>query len=389
MTRAVEFAWQATFPAVVMLTVTHKCQLACAHCYQSKHDSEDLTTDELVALMDELVQLGTLHLVFTGGEALLRKDIFTLIGEARKRAFAVTLFSNGGPINAATARKIRELRVMSVEISLHGSHAATHDGLVGRQGSFERAVRAIELLDDEGVAVQVKSSIVRCNIHEISEVQKLFAARPRVRWSGDMTLFPKDDGTSVMHERATPEMIQKYFAELLSPLAHDDVAQELAPLHKRTDEVALEKSSPCGAGRTVAAVQPNGDVLACIQIPTLPLGNLRQKRFSEMWLDSPPVRALRELTLQRFTECKGCEYRHVCAKCPALSLTETGALDGHSKQVCERTKTFWGALKQRLAETQQVSATPMRAQLGSVVPSEIGFSVPTAPRRFSLRVVGG
>ncbi len=389
MMRAVDRARRALVPAVVMLTVTHKCQLACAHCYQANHDSEDLSTEELIALMDELVQMGTLDVVFTGGEALLRKDIFTLMAEARKRAFAVTLFSNGGPINAATARKLRELRVMRVEISLHGSHAATHDGFVGRQGSFDRAVRAIELLDDEGVPVLVKSSIVRCNIHEIFELQKLFAARPRVQFVSDPTLFTKDDGTSVMHERATPEMMEQHHAERFSTMSSADLANARTLLSEPPSEAEVDQRHPCGAGRTLAAVQPNGDVLACIHIPTRPLGNLRQTRFSEMWLDSEPVRALRQLTLQKFTECQGCEYRHVCAKCPALSFAESGKLEGHSKQTCETTKAYWGAIKKRLAEdgTRAAQGAEVRT-LDRVAPRVPGCD-DTTPRRFALRVVGG
>ncbi len=115
MIRAVARAERAMIPAVVLLTVTHKCQLACTHCYQAQHESDDLPTKDWIALMDELAQLGTLDLTFTGGEALLRKDLLELIAEARKRSFAITLFSNGGPITPAVARALRDLRVMAVE----------------------------------------------------------------------------------------------------------------------------------------------------------------------------------------------------------------------------------------------------------------------------------
>jgi len=127
-----------------------------------------------------------------------------------------------------------------------------------------------------------------------------------------------------------------------------------------------------------------------VQIPTLPLGNLRQKRFSELWLDSPPVRALRALTLQKFAECSGCEYQHVCAKCPALSLNETGKLEGHSLQVCQQTKAFWGAIKKRLAIPEgQAPVGPFpRPHLDDVAPSVISCGL-DAPRRLPLRVVGG
>ncbi len=175
----------------------------------------------------------------------------------------------------------------------------------------------------------------------------------------------------------------------------------------------LERRAGCGAGRSFASVQPNGDVLACVQLPTMKMGNLREKRFSEMWLDSPPVRALRALTVQRFAECRGCSYRHVCAKCPALSLSEGGSIDGHSRQICERTKAYWGAIEARLAGTTLARPLSERQvgpfevdrpaleslepaphahapSVGDVLPSPLaGSPGAAAPRRHALRVLGG
>jgi radical SAM protein with 4Fe4S-binding SPASM domain len=345
MKHALARAQKRLIPASVLLTLTHRCQLACAHCYQAQHDSHDLTFDELTALFDELQLLGTLELTFTGGEALLRKDCLELIAEARRRGFAVTLFSNGGPITPQLAQRLRELRVMSVEISLHAAHAALHDGLVGRAGAFDKAVRAVELLDDQGIPVVVKSNVLRCNADEVLRLRELFSQRPRVRFLADVLVHARDDGAALGAQRPGPDQIDTHFARELAAQP-DEAMQALAA---RLDSTApfLDRE-PCGAGRTFAAVQPNGDVLPCVHVPALPMGNLREKSFSELWLASPAARQLRALTVARFEECRGCEYQHVCAKCPALSFSESGRLEGHSRQVCDRTKSFWGAVKTRL-----------------------------------------
>ena len=361
MKNALARARRRLVPASVLLTITHRCQLACAHCYQERHDSEDLSTDELVRLFDELQLLGTLELTFTGGEALLRKDALELMAEARRRQFAVTLFTNGGPVTPEVARRLRELRVMSVEISLHAAHAALHDGLVGRQGSFARAVRAIELLDDEGVPVLVKSNVLRCNAAEVTALQQLFDARPRVRFLSDVLVHARDDGASLSSQRPSPEQVATYFDE---QLATEDAGALLARLDT-VPEGYLARDA-CGAGRTFASVQPNGDVLPCVHTPGLVMGNLRSRTFTELWLASPAVAQMRAVTVQRFEECAGCEYRHVCAKCPALSLSESGELTGHSKQVCDRTKAFWGAVKRR-------------AGLSAPLPERRTFALPVLP----------
>ncbi len=351
MNRAFGRARQLLVPVSVLLTVTHRCQLACAHCYQAAHESDDaaVSTQALLALMDELALLGTLDLTFTGGEALLRKDLFTLIEAARQRAFAVTLFTNGGPVTPEVARRLRALRVMRVEVSLHGSHAATHDGFAGRAGAFARAVRAVELLDDAGVPVLVKSNVVKSNAAEIEQLAGLFSARPRVRFMSDVLLHQRDDGASTLSQRASPEQIAGHFDWKAAAATDDELATLQAQLAAAPPESAFAAREPCGAGRSYAVVMPDGAVLACTHLDHHPLGSLRERRFSEIWLSSPAVQTLRGLTLERFEECRGCQYRHVCAKCPALSHTESGALTGHSKQVCDRTKAYWGAVEREAA----------------------------------------
>jgi radical SAM protein with 4Fe4S-binding SPASM domain len=351
MTPAFGRARQLLVPVSVLLTVTHRCQLACAHCYQAAHESDDsaVSIAALTALMDELALLGTIDLTFTGGEALLRRDLFELIAEARKRAFAVTLFTNGGPVTPEVARRLRALRVLRVEVSLHGSHAATHDGFAGRAGAFARAVQAVELLDDAGVPVLVKSNVVRSNAAEIEQLASLFAARPRVQFMSDVLLHQRDDGASTLSQRASPEQIEDHFGWKAAASSDDELATLSAQLAAAPPESAYANREPCGAGRSYAVVMPDGAVLACTHLASHPLGNLKEKRFSEIWLSSPAVQALRGLTLERFEECRGCQYRHVCAKCPALSHTESGALTGHSKQVCDRTKAYWGAVERELA----------------------------------------
>ena len=98
---------------------------------------------------------------------------------------------------------------------------------------------------------------------------------------------------------------------------------------------------------------------------------------------------MRAVTVERFAECAGCEFRHVCAKCPALSLSESGELTGHSKQVCERTKAFWGAVKRKAGLTEP-AAEPAAPQAPPQAPAtEPGGQRrgPEGRSRFSLPVV--
>jgi radical SAM protein with 4Fe4S-binding SPASM domain len=234
-----------------------------------------------------------------------------------------------------------------------------------------------------------------------------------VRFLSDVLLQARDDGKATTADRVTPEQLHRYFQTRVDRADAAELEAQGRQLLNKPALEEMERRAGCGAGRSFASVQPNGDVLACVQLPTMKMGNLREKRFTELWLDSPPVRALRALTVQRFAECRGCSYRHVCAKCPALSLTDGGSIDGHSRQICERTKAYWGAIEARLEGTalarplseRQVGpfevdratlATTAPAPqvvtpaLGDVLPSSLACSSGgAAPRRHALRVVGG
>jgi radical SAM protein with 4Fe4S-binding SPASM domain len=339
------------------IVITHKCNLACAHCYQAEHDSEDLSVAELTTVFDALARMGTLFLTLGGGEPLARRDFWELLAAARARKFVVDLYTNGTLVDASVAARLKAAGVVRVTVSLHGGHAETHDAFVRRTGSFDRVNRAIDLLEAAGLPVEVKSNVTTLNRRELPGLVTKLAGRPLVQFKRAIQLYARDDGDTAttrrfrLTEPQEREVIRAQFAgqgkARLTQLAAD-VAKTLG---KRSDEVM-----PCQAARTAFALHPNGDVTPCTVTGELVMGNVRQRPIEQIWSDSGVGTQFRAISHQAFQdvreECQRCEYRKLCLRCPALAKSETGSLTGYSVQVCQSTKVYWSEAERRAAELE-------------------------------------
>jgi MoaA/NifB/PqqE/SkfB family radical SAM enzyme len=153
-------------PYSVTWGVTHPCNLRCTHCYDVvDHTRRDLSTDQALEVIDRLHQIGISFVVFSGGEPLLRKDLFTLMADCRHRGIQIGMRSNGTLIEEATALRLASLDLAVCGISLDGASPETHDAVRGA-GSFERTRRGITHLLDAGIRVNVEIVLSQRNIHE-------------------------------------------------------------------------------------------------------------------------------------------------------------------------------------------------------------------------------
>src|SRR5438094_4056201 len=149
--------WPASeTPVHVQIEVTWRCNWRCVHCYQDDHTVEVLALERLRGLFGELAAAGTMHLIVTGGEPLVRADIFDILEAARGHGLALTLYSNGHLIDETMADRLGRL-VAQVEVSALAGDAETHDRLARVPGSFHRVWRAVLALTRCGVRVVVKT----------------------------------------------------------------------------------------------------------------------------------------------------------------------------------------------------------------------------------------
>ncbi|NPV60698.1 MAG: radical SAM protein [Actinobacteria bacterium] len=347
------------------LELTHRCNLSCRHCYQFAARDGEMEAGSWIALLEELASLGCLFVSFTGGEPLLRPDLPRLLEAAAGMDYAITVQTNGTLIDKRTARLLGGYPTLRVDVSVYGSRPATHDALTGVGGSFAAARRGMELLLEEGVPLLLKVTVGAFNLDEVEGIASL-ADSLGIKAIFSSLIFPRNDrdpapvslrlddaGLERFIRFETAYMLEN-LAEMLGvegkTLTYEDLAGYVRKCAVDPARLESENRRYCGAGRTVFAVNPYGDVYPCVALP-LVLGNLIKDNFARIWKDSPPIIRLREREDELAAECEECDLLEKCAICRALSYLEAGDTAGLSRERCRQTRTLLKVLEHEEARS--------------------------------------
>jgi radical SAM protein with 4Fe4S-binding SPASM domain len=308
-------------PLVMSWNVTRECNMKCSYCYinatEKKLDNE-LTTQEAKKLMDQIFQVSRPLLILSGGEPLLRPDIFELISYGSKKGLKMGLGSNGSLIDDDVARKLKEAGIATVSISLDSNSPAQHDEFRGVAGAWEKAVQACKALRKNNVLVQVNTTLTQQNYNQIDDIMSL-AESIGVENFHLFFLVPTGRGTKLtdISPEKYEEMITKTFAKTANHKLN--VRPSCAPQFMRiAKDMGLDMRQwirGCIAGLYYCRIYPNGDVTPCPYLP-IKLGNIREKSFKEIWFGSKVLKSLRDPNLLK-GKCGACEYRSLCGGCRA------------------------------------------------------------------------
>ena len=341
MDRLVRKTVERRLPWNVHIDLTYRCNERCVHCYLDHHDYGEMTTGEVKNVLDQLADAGALFLTFSGGEIFLRQDLFELIRYARGLNFDVSLKTNALLIDQSRARKLRELDIRKIQISIYSADAAIHDAITKVPGSLERSLRAIRFLLAEGLQVKLACPLMKQNLAAFRDVQSL-AEKLGVPYMLDLTITPMmDGGDGVLGLRSSA-------AELLQVLQDQNLNSRASTPPEAATEAAFATGSatssgiesgayddiPCSAGHNSCYISPYGDVSPCVQMPK-PAGNLRKQRFDEIWYGSSEMNRVRAVRESQLPLCSSCSIRNYCERCPGLAQMEGGDLLGAYERACE------------------------------------------------------
>ena len=334
-------------PLHVMLELTDRCNARCRHCYVSDRSAvRELSLTEYEGILTQLAAAGTLFLVFSGGEPLVRPDFFEIASLARQMEFSLTLFSNAILIDPGTADRLAELCPGRVEISLLGGRAATHDRITQVPGSFEKTIRGARLLIERGISVQFKTTWMRENIEEAAAIRTLAKSIGASFRSGFLVIHKRDGDASPADFRATADQLRAMVQQNYERCDVKTVPPEPAPLAD-----AQKEGNPCGMGQVSCRIDSRGNVYPCAAVDIV-LGSLRQHTFASIWNGSEELKRLRSIRIADLTECSSCELYSRCSRCAGLARMETGSLLGPSPQACIVTRAFEGFFHERRCQLQ-------------------------------------
>lgn len=279
--------WNNAVPMSALLELTFVCNHACSFCYNSPTGQREMTTAEVFDALQKLADFNILYLTLSGGEPLVRRDFFEIAGRARALGFAIRIYTNAFLIDAAMARRIKEVaNPMEVEISIHGATPATHETLTCVPGSLRKVIDAVRFLRAEGVKVILKSPITRANQHEVLDLYGL-AQELGATIIFDPVITPRDDGDKdPLAMMATDEFLKAYWTDD----AYAGARQEEVPLPR----IDAPGEAVCGTGRSALAIDPYGNIYPCVQWRRS-AGNIKElKELKGMWRTSPVLIEVRK-----------------------------------------------------------------------------------------------
>ncbi|MGQ9532392.1 MAG: radical SAM protein [Desulfotomaculales bacterium] len=314
----------------VTLSVTGGCNLRCRHCYAhaGAGPADALELEEIEDLFLQLRDMGVLELEITGGEPLTRPDLMDILELANEMDFVVELLTNGTLVDEKIVAGLQGLTVRMVQIPMEGLKDS-HEFIRGH-GTYEACLRAVQLLKDGGLPVQVRMTVNRRNLNEVERVVDLLAGMG-VDALLLTELVPVGRAFALLNELVLTYDEKRAFGEKYAAVrsAYPGIAIRGGPygLFNEAGEAdcRAERSLLCGAVRgDWCQIMPDGTVTPC-DLVVFYAGNVRVQRMAEIWEHSPVFRTFREFDPTRLKGgCGVCRHRRVCGGCRALAFLFTG-----------------------------------------------------------------
>jgi radical SAM protein with 4Fe4S-binding SPASM domain len=314
-------------PMQVSIEVTRRCPLECQHCYNnlSMGDqdarSREMTTEEHFRMLDELVEMGCIWLLYTGGEIFARKDFLEIYTYAKRKGFLITLFTNGTLINERIADYLVEWPPFAIEITLYGRTRETYEALTQIPGSYDRCLRGITLLRERGLPLKLKTVATSINKHEVTAMRRFAEEELGVEFKMDGQINPRIDcSQSPLAVRLTPEEVvtldmsaPKGVSEYRRLAKHD---MENPPNLSHGNTVYF-----CGGGMNSFAINAYGEMGICV-ISQQDTFRVQESGLTRVWEES--LLNLRNRKRTRVTKCIECRIQSLCGMCPANGELENG-----------------------------------------------------------------
>ncbi|MDD1681933.1 MAG: radical SAM protein [Methanoregula sp.] len=334
-------AFTGMYRPVVFWNLTDRCNLACTHCYSrsgpGRTTEGELTTAEAIAVIDDLAGLGVPLILFTGGEPLMREDLWELACHARSRGLKMALSTNGTLITPVVARKIKECGIGYAGISLDGARAGTHDRFRNSPGAFEKACSAFAACNEAGLRCGVRVTLTQENKSELGDLVDLALALgasrfclywlvPAGRGSDSYARLQLDragvvGALDVLYRKAKES--DPAVMEFLTVDAPQDAVHLLESMEKDGSEdlddargLLESLKGGCSAGTRVANIDTRGNVYPCqfARSPEFLVGNVRDRPFSRIWAETenPVLTRFRDKQVSFTGRCGVCGYRDIC-----------------------------------------------------------------------------
>ena len=345
-------------PVVIVWNVTNKCNLHCLHCHQASSSSlqqKELTTNEAFKTINHLSDAGLSILTFSGGEPLVRKDIYDLIQRATNNGIYCTIASNGILMKPETVKQLYNAGIKRVEIGLDGAKSETHDFLRNKKGCFKATIKGIQNCVKNGYfeEVAITTTLYQSNASEIPQIVDLAESLGATRFYLNR-LIPAGRGINITHLDVSDKEKRKILHYLynrfyksvkngngiqcytrgmtyLSRVGYQQSHGQIFHVSEAFSgyDVMFKKQfngelskfvrkfakgfSGCSAGLTYCGLSAQGDIIPCVPAH-INLGNLLKENLEDIWANNETLKQMRDRKNLKGS-CGQCNYNGLCGGC--------------------------------------------------------------------------
>jgi AdoMet-dependent heme synthase len=333
---------------LVAWEITRCCNLKCAHCRASAGDArspQELSLQDCYKVIDEILEVGKPIIILTGGEPLVRPDVFEIARYGVSKGLKVVMGSNGTLITDEIANSLRDIPISRIAVSLDFPVAQLQDKFRGQPGAFDEAMLGISAMKRAGLELQINCTLTSQNIPYLDRLLELAIGLGAVAFH-PFFLVPTGRGKGLEADELSAEEYEKalnwvYDRQLelgdkifFKPTDAPHYLRVMKQRQRQSDEAPVVKiearpfnpahavTRGCLAGTGFWFISHTGVVQGCGYLE-VEAGNLRKQSFGEIWAGSPLFRSLRDLSNIK-GKCGDCEYKRICGGCRARAFEATG-----------------------------------------------------------------
>jgi GeoRSP system radical SAM/SPASM protein len=315
-------------PLTINWAVTNRCNFKCSHCYSRSDPDDELDFDTLSKCVQHVTESGVLSMNLGGGEPLLRNDLLRISEYASGCGLKVSMNSNGYLIDGAKAEELKKSGFSKIGISIDSHLPEIHDDFRGIAGSHEKAVKAIDYLNNAGLETSISTVICKINNQDVQELIE-FAVRNKVKQLNFHNFkcsglgYSNKDKLDLSSEEWKEFYINALKAKENTRGLEISLDDPIISLLGDNSNKSMVKGSICG--KLSLNIKANGDITPCGFIPIV-IGNITNHDLKEIWGNSPVLDKMRHKTATG--KCAGCGHYDDClGGCTARAIALTGDMN--------------------------------------------------------------
>lgn len=312
---------------LVSWNTTNQCNMYCDHCYRDAGAklSDELTTEQAKKLITEIKKAGFHIMIFSGGESLMREDIYELGKFATEQGLRPVLGTNGTLITPQVANDLKQAGFMAAGVSLDSLDPAKNDAFRKLENTYELTVRGMKNLKEAGLPFQIHTTVMDWNVDELEQITD-FAIEIGAMAHHVFFLVPTGRAIDIEKEALRVVEYEKTIARLMEKQKQVpiEIKPTCAPQFLRIADkkgIDMRFSRGCLAGISYCIISPKGDVQPCAYLD-IPLGNVKEEPFDEIWQKNEILNNLR--TQDYKGKCGECDYISRCGGCRARAYYYSG-----------------------------------------------------------------